>query len=43
VPKDRRRLPQDTEKLDKARLLALIISAIGQVTQLIDAISKVRW
>jgi hypothetical protein len=43
VPKDRRRLQKETEKLDKAKLIALMISAIGPVAQLVDAISKVRW
>jgi hypothetical protein len=43
VPKNRQRLSRDTEKLDKAKLIALLVSAIGPIAQLIDAISKVRW
>jgi hypothetical protein len=43
VPKNRQRLSPDTEKLDKAKLIALLISAIEPVAKLIDAISQVRW
>jgi hypothetical protein len=43
VPRTRQRLPKDAEKLDKARLLALIVSAIEPVAQLIDAINRIRW
>lgn len=42
MPKHRRRLSSDTEKLDKAKLIALLISAIEPVAQLIDAISRIR-
>jgi hypothetical protein len=42
VPKRRRRLSPDMEKLDKAKLIALLISAIEPIAKLIDAISHIR-
>jgi hypothetical protein len=42
VPKHRRCLSPDAEKLDKAKLIALLISAIEPVAKLIDTISRIR-